>query len=457
MILVPNLRLLLNGNKQLLIILCCSMILGCATTSPVSSDREILDKDERVTPEEVVEKIDVDTISWTFTSEEELPPISAETRVAAYSLEKVNKEYYRIALLLPMRIEQIIPTLDVNNKKFADFYAGLKLAASESTDVRAHIKVYYTNRSEARVNEIIRDMDLDLPDLIIGPYETKLISKLADFAQENRVPLISPWKSNTGITDDNLFYLQMRPGIEHYYQRIVDHVNYNFDRAEVAILQRPDGVDYAKTNLVEKINQELSSLPVVQPYSVIDIALDSLMDAEANVFDTLLQQDYKAFILPHFSSRDESFVYSCLRKMYGEKNDRDLFVYTMPIALSSDRVDINILKNLNIRTAEFRFPDPQNRDVINFKEHFQNRYGWLPTEDSYYGYDLMQFVLYGLENHGQYFHYFMKDEDLDLMQMRVNIGLYFKDSEEEHPDFLVNRHLYIIEYEKDHFVISDIR
>ncbi len=457
MISVPNLRQLLNGNKQLLIIVSCSMILGCATTTPVASDCELLDKNENTQPVEVIEKIEVDTISWTFTSEEEEPPISAETKVAAYSLEKVNKEYYRIALLLPMRIEQVIPTMDVNNKKFADFYAGLKLAARESSDVRAHIKVYYTNRSEARVNEIIRDMNMDLPDVIIGPYETKLISRLADFALENRVPLISPWKSNTSITDDNLFYLQMRPGIEHYYQRIVDHVNYNFDRAEVAILQRPGGVDQAKTSLVEKINQELSTLPVVQPYSVIDVELDSLMDAEANVFDTLLQQEYKAFILPHFSSRDESFVYSCLRKMYGEKNERDLFVYTMPIALNSDRVDINILKNLDIRAAEFRFPDPQDSDVIKFKERFHNRYGWLPSEDSYYGYDLMAFVLYGLKNHGQYFHYFMKDEDLDLMQMKVNVGLYYKDSEEEQPDFLVNRHLYIIEYEKDHFVINDIR
>ena len=96
----------------------------------------------------------------------------------------------------------------------------------------------------------------------------------------------------------------------------------------------------------------------------------------------------------------------------------------MPIALNSERIDIDILKNLNIRTPEFRFPDYKDSDVQDFRELFYTTYGWLPSEDAYYGFDLMSFISYGLQRHGQYFHYFMAGEELQLMQMKINIQPY---------------------------------
>ena len=457
MISAPNRLLPLNGNKLIFLYLISLIILACGTTAPSTSGPTVITPDQPQDREEEVAVYDVDTIQWIFDSADEFPPISAETKVASFGMERVRKDYYRIALMLPMRVQGISPELDPNNRKFAEFYAGIKMATQQNFGVDADVKVYYTNRDASRVNEIIRDMSYSPPDLIIGPYVSKLISQVADFAEDNRIPIISPWKLSSSITEDNIFFLQMRPAIEQYFARIVDHVNFNFDRSEISIIQRPGGKDRAKTRMIEKINQESSNVPVVQPYNIVDISLDSLMDAEANVFDTLLDMGTKAFILPHFLSSDERFIYSCLRKMYGEKNGRDFFVYTMPVSLNSERIDINLRKNLNIRTPEFRFPDPLNPDISAFKKEYLETYGWLPTEDSFYGFDLMTFILYGLSEHGQYFHYYMAGEDLDLLQMKVRIEPYFKEGESRNPEFMVNNHLYIIEYDGDRFVINDYR
>ena len=457
MISVPNLLLQLNGSKPAIIILFSILLVSCATTSRSGGDIPVVDPNLNSDVKDAPTYIPVDTIQWTWTLEEEDPPIMMDAKVASFGLEKIQQDYYQIALILPLRIEQIVPNLDVNNKKFADFYGGIKMAAQRIDDLSANVKVYYTNWDQSRIDEIIQDMSYDLPDVIIGPFQTELISKLAVFAKENRIPLISPWKSNNNITEENVFFLQMRPGIEHYYRSIVDHINYNFDRANVGIIQRPSGQDRSKTALLENINQEYSSVPEVQAYQKIEIEPDSLMDAETNVFDTLLNQGLEVFVIPHFSSRDESFIYSCLRKMYGEKNGRDFYIYTMPVVLNSDRIDINILKNLNIRTAEFRFPDPMNNEVKNFREAYTRQYGWLPTEFAYYGFDLMNFIAYGLKMHGKYFHYYMSEDPIDLMQMKIDIDLYYKEEEKDYPDFLVNSHLYIIEYKEDHFEINDIR
>ena len=60
----------------------------------------------------------------------------------------------------------------------------------------------------------------------------------------------------------------------------------------------------------------------------------------------------------------------------------------------------------------------------------------------------MDFITYGLANHGQYFHYFMSGEPLELMQMSILIQPFYKDENSDRPDFMTNDHLYIIEYDK---------
>lgn len=474
MISVPNRQRPLNGNNIWRTIVLLSIVLffaACATTNTTTREPKVIEPNKDSTSK--VDKevlIEVDTVAWTFKPVDEAPPITNESKVEAYSLERVEKDYYRIALLLPFQIKQDIPNIDKINKKFADFYAGIKMAAGLEDRLNAQIKVYYTNRPSSRgkdlvtkqsemsqVDNIIQQFRSQPPDIIIGSYQNEVLSKLAAYAEEYRVPLISPWKASTRITSENPFYLQMRPGIDSYYETIVNHVQQNYKPEDVFIIEKENSRDAAKTKILLKIHHELFDSTKTGTFQVANIALDSLMDAEANVFDTILMKGAKAFILPHYSSTtDEAFVYSCLRKMYGEKGYHIFHVYTLPVALNSERVDVNILKNLNIRTAEFRFPNNQDKKVQSFREAFQKRYGWLPTSDAYYGFDLMRFINFGLKNHGQYFHYFMADEPLDLMQMKVHISPYFKGEREGRlmPDMMVNKHLYIIEYDRDHFVID---
>jgi len=449
-------RLLLSNGSKIIYISLCLMLLSCSTTQNTSARPTVIKKDEPDTrPSTDVEAVPVDTVKWTWEDEEEFPPITSEGEVASYLLDNVTKDRYEVALLLPMKLQQTVPNLDAINKKFADFYAGIKMAASKARDVRANVSVYYTDREEATLDNIIATWSFRKPDLIIASSNSALIKKTAEYARSERIPVISPWLSSTKVTSDNLFYLQMRPSIEEYYKVILEHVDANFDRNEVRIIQRADGSDRTKTMVLQKLQESISEIPLFTPYENIDVEVDSLMDAEANVFDTLITQEIKAFIIPNYSSKDDRYVYTCLRKMYGEKLGRDFTVYTMPVAIKSDRVDINILKNLDIRTPEFRFPDIQKVEVKAFKEAFLVEHGRLPSDDAFYGYDLMSFVSYGLANHGQYFHYFMAGEELDLMQMKVHISPFFKEETSERPDFMVNDHLYIIEYNTDHFEVSD--
>jgi len=416
----PNHLPQLSGSNLHILLIICLLGIGCASTSPPPTRGPVVLDPNHNSDEAQTDKteIPIDTVHWKVVSEEESPPImdAVDARVESYVLEKEKKSHYKVALMLPFRINGAVsvPDLSANNRKFANFYSGFKLAASAVSDVNISIKTYYTNRDINELEKILRDFSYDQPDLIIGSYESDIISQTADWARENRVPLISPWLSSTKITDNNLFYLQLRPSITNYYEKMLEHINYHFDEDDVYIITRDESRDQRMARILHRLNEEVSD-------------------------------------------RDESYVYSCLRKLYAEKGENDFYVYTMPLMLTSDRIDINILKNLQTRTCEFRFPDLRNDEVQRFRQRYYTSYGGLPTKDSYYGYDLMQFIEAGLKEYGQYFHYYMADEPLDLLQMKIDIQPYRKNEDDERPTFMANEHLYIIEYDTDHFVIKDIR
>lgn len=452
-------RLLLSSGNNLFFIVCgCVLILGCASTSPKQGDR-VLIPNKKIEKKEKENVIPVDTIEWTVVPETEIPPITTDdSRVESFSLEKVKKDRYKIALLLPLRLEKqaVTPDLSSNNKKFAAFYAGMKLAGQLGANIRVEVKTYYTNRDVGTIKAILDDMSLERPDIIIGSYESDIISETAEWAKTHRTPMISPWGSSTRVTEDNVFYLQLRPSITSYYEKITEHINNNFDRSKVYLLGRDEAADQTMFKVIRRINEKNSPLPQVTAYQEMILSQDDLMNKDS-LFSEVLEDGARAFILPQYATRDESYVYSCLRKLYAEQGMSDIYIYTMPIFLNSDRIDINIFKNVNARTCEFRFPDMRSPQVEQFREQYYKNYGWLPSEDAYYGYDVMRFIIDGLQKHGQYFHYYQQGEIINLMQMKINIQPYFKVEGKERPDFLVNDHLYIIEYDTDHFNVTDIR
>jgi len=456
MILVPNRQQPLSGSKFIIVLLIGITLMGCASSSISTKSPNVIKPDVKKEKETEVAAIPVDTIQWTEVSEEDATPISTESKVGSFILDRVKKDRYKVALLLPVRAGASVPALDDNNKKYAEFYAGMKLSGRDESEVDIDVKTYYTNRSVSSISQILSDFDFYQPDVIIGGFETEVIRQTADWARTNRVPMISPWKSSNRVTEDNVFFLQMRPSTTEYYEKMLTHVNYNYAPEKVCIIGR-EGADDSKIRVLRRINERMASLPETQEFDQMLLSQEDIMETDS-IFYEKFEEGIEAFVIPHFAWKDEVYVYSCLRKLYAEKGENEFYVYTMPLVLNSDRVDVNILKNLNTRTVEFRYPDKRNPEVQAFKESYYNTYGWLPTEHAYYGHDMMKFISYGLANHGQYFHYYMAGESLDLMQMKIAIEPYNKNKDDDdRPDFMSNKHLYIIEYDTDHFVIKDIK
>ncbi len=445
----------LSGSKFGLIAVLI-LLVSCSSTknSHSSSSARIIkpNTNTTVTSPTKVSLAPPDTMLLTLIADEKSMPIASSDfrQSISTTLSQAKKSVYNVALLMPFRGS----TLDENNMKFANFYGGLQLAAAESADVIIRMRTYSTERSEGSIRKILNDFDSWSPDLIVGPFETEHLQSIADYGKKNRIPVISPWKSSTQITNDNPYFLQIRPNITDYYANIVQHINANFDRSQVCIIGRPGNQDLSKNRAIQRLNQELSNLPLVQAYREFSVSIDSLLQTDTTVFVKELDAGVKAFIVPHYVIRDESYVYSCLRKLYAEKGESEFYVYTMPTAIGTEDLDLNIFKQLKLRTCEFKFVDKRNPQVKRIREKFFNQYGSLPDSDAYYGYDLMQYIKKGLAEEGQYFYYYLKNRTLEFSQMSLKVKEVVNAN--DRTDYFVNSHMYLIEFINDTFVARSL-
>lgn len=457
MISALNLQQRLNGNNNLIAIALMLLLIGCSSTrSSTGSNPVVLDpRNSDTVSERKSESIEVDTIKWTITDEEEVPPITADLATAeVLPFQEEFKENYKVALMLPFRFSgSTLEDMSTYNKKFAHFYAGYMMAIEGEDWI--HTTTYHTNQKENDVRLALNKLDSDT-DIIIGPFSTrKTVPLVAEFGRENRIPVISPWAASTRTTKDNLFYLQLTPNLSEYWNRILQDATKNYDRSKIRLITNEDGSDKGMIRFIQGLNEKNSGLPISEALTEYPVSMDSLLYGDSLVFKTAFEEDVEAFIIPHYNTTNhDELIYQTLRKINAEKEDRKPHVYVMPQAIKSDRTDLNILNNLDLKICDYRFYDRRSIDYQNFRKEYHGLYGSLPNDDAYYGYDIGNFVAYGLKKYGKYFHYYIKDENLPLDQMSISVTPYLNPDDELL--YLMNDHLDIFEFDEGYYQLKNV-
>lgn len=134
----------------------------------------------------------------------------------------------------------------------------------------------------------------------------------------------------------------------------------------------------------------------------------------------------------------------------------------MPIALESEKIGFNLYRNLNMKICGSSFVDKSDEGVRRFEREYFQKYGAIPNNDAYHGYDVMYFVGSNLYNFGRNFQFFI-DELQELLQSSFRLEkVPIKDSNrgiesstDDKFNYFVNKHLDIIEFEGEVFKRSE--
>ena len=403
-------------------------------------DKAILDK---------TSSVKVDTVKFVNKTSSIIPPSISDYR----QISKSNALSRKIALILPFKTD-LGRVSERENLSFLQYYGGVKLAAQklEEEGVNLDLQVFDS--------EILRERDLDPKwDMIIGPYATAsndenkvLFQKVVEFGKQNKVLVVSPFYSNSRTTENNPYYLQLKPNLRVYLSRMVEHISKNFKLSEVALVLRENPTD-SRWN--EFIQEQAAAYFNKLDNEVIDkiIVKEGVLQEKASFFASHIAKGKKVFILPNYSFNDEVYLHQVMSKINNEKNTKDIIVYGMPVILESEKIGVSLYNALQIRLVVPDFIEKNNQAANEFTNTFFNAYKTIPSPQAFDGYDMMLFLGRAVSEKGKEFPKTIGKASDQYLQTSFNIQAVYEDGDDSFTKLLYyeNKHLDVIGYSGGRF------
>jgi len=470
MISVRNLLQQLSGNKIYLILILFFAVSCGGTKETIRKQPNRTSQTKASTSKRVGSKkpavrvgTKVDTVKWTEKDPIKTVDDASETMNPTDEISPVHKKRsYNLTAFIPFdtRSMEGRPIADKSHPSSAyiHYYAGLKMGLAqldqEGVNMQINIKDSETGSFLSKLKSSLNSDDA----VIMATTELKKIKEAAKQAKQKEVSVISPLKATVSI-NDNPYYLQLVPNANDHYYKMVEHATKRYDAKQIIVVGRNgNNTDKKRIKNFQKYNQTINGAgaPSLHEYYVHQ---DSLINGDFAFNNIFLQDKESVFLFPNRTSKDESYLRSCLRRLNIEKGFNKVIAYVMPMALNSDIISFDYYYNLNMRVVKSTYVDPTDYRIQQFKRDFYAQYNTLPMDEALEAYDMIRFVGRALDKHGVNFQFRTPQGEGEYLQtdfdIQQKIPVSYKGGREYPPiQYFVNRNLDILEFDGAKFTTS---
>lgn len=159
-----------------------------------------------------------------------VPPVAADTlrpdslprfaEVEPIEFRALRRsEPLHVAVMLPLAVD------GTPNGNYLEFYQGFLLgldSVKRKSGISVNVDLYNTARDTMRVHEILEDPTFRRADLIVGPVYEEGLGPVVRFAEQRRIPVVSPLANLERINSDVLF--QLAPDPARKYEKVQELV-----------------------------------------------------------------------------------------------------------------------------------------------------------------------------------------------------------------------------------------
>lgn len=301
------------------------------------------------------------------------------------------KSSYEVAVMLPFvtnRFSSLDNSIYSKSEWALQYYGGMKMAMDNlrSEGINLNINVLDTEGNESVVaTQVASNAALQMADLIIGPYRSVNVRKVAELAKQRRVPVVSPFSAAARISDDNPYLIQVNPSLNVHIQSIMEHALKDNRAEDVVLVVRDLPEERARISLFQEAFRRISPGDSLQLRRMI---IDEDNVEKMPMRDYITQNGNTVFIVPSWSS--EVFVHTFLRQAEIARRPYDrVRVYGMPQWMNYADADYSYYEKLDVHISSNFFKNSDKDGARKFRQNFYDRYGKRPEEAAYLGYSTM--------------------------------------------------------------------
>lgn len=331
--------------------------------------------------------------------------------------KKNNKRTYKISLVLPFNTKAGMENVSTNQM---DFYAGALVAFNDFIKVSGN-GLYQLNVVDLNDYQNVYSMMisgvLDNSEFIIGPIFEKDLAPLASWADDKKIPLISPLDPKAAhLAENHPFFFQYPTTQERLLDVTFDSVAEESKRLNakpLVIYEKWTG----KSNMVTSAKAALDSRGV-------EIDTLSYGILEGRGIDTIMvkMMDTTRVNTVFVVSENEAYVSDVLRNLQlAEDSDSDMSIslYGYPKWKNFEIIELSYFHNLDThisQTYNIDYHSPKtNAFISNFRYNFQTD----PTQYAFQGYDIMFYFLSALNEYGRDFPAYIHLYQKSLLQSNI--------------------------------------
>jgi ABC-type branched-subunit amino acid transport system substrate-binding protein len=323
-------------------------------------------------------------------------------------MRKSHREVYQIALMMPFYLEQLNDTLwaknldpakinDLSPFRFIQYYHGFMAAADSlrQKGLNVEIYVYDVDHLTSKAYQVLNRLEMKKMDLIVGPFFKSSFTVVAEFARDNKIPVINPLSVRSDILQDNPYVFKLLPSYESQPELVAELVRRDFSDHQV-IFYTPN--KYQNRELIEQFTQaiERSDRSGNQIVKVVDYATDSIQG-----FLHYASRSKPNLVIIY--SENEVLPSALLSKLSAKKNDYRISVIGLPEWEKFSNIESAYLNTLNTHILMSVYTDYQSKQVNNFIHSYRAKYSDEPLYYAFSGFDAGYFFLGALLTYGKDF------------------------------------------------------
>ncbi len=294
----------------------------------------------------------------------------------------VEKDTLSIAVVLPFNLTENIKDNTIRNDLYLfDLYTGMRLAADSMRKAGAKIRfvTYDYGLDSTGFYSLIDNPELKQYDIIIGPLQNSLSTKVKQFAETNKTVVINPLSTSIKFTEgSNLIHL-FKPSNETQITEAANFAYSNFYPRKALIISGKNSKDSTNAvlfkNSFEKAGGTVLSTTILTSGTL------------AKLGTAFSKKNLDSTGVIFVSSKDQNLAVNILRKL--TEIDRTTPLLVDPAWLEFQSLNFEQMQKQNMHFIAPEYVNYQNDTASAISNYLQFKTNSLPSQYTFTGYELI--------------------------------------------------------------------
>lgn len=282
-----------------------------------------------------------------------------------------------VALLLPFNVNNAL-----NSKISVEFYNGLMIALDTLVAKGANIKLYtFDTNGDKSVDEVLQKPIMKSMNLIIGPLYASKMNEAMRFANENKIPLITPFVRSDDLVQNSPYVIKLTNSDKNIADKTIQYFKSNYPNANFILLKQRKGADSLMTQeYITSLNNHSVKYKFLN--RTVSEVVAALSDVEKNVII--------------FSSSQELQVRDFITQFNKMLKKQSVSMVGTEEWLKFSNIEPDYYENLNLHVPVVNYFSGIDSLNITFANIYKEKYKAFASNYAYKGYQIGDYFVRSL-------------------------------------------------------------